>query len=152
MADMAPVHLWLVQVLSAELVARGAAFFDGRVLDGDTVPMIPGPAQQVRPHAVLWLGDNSKHPYGQGICGSRDALGLLPFAVLCVANDAYGCTQVRDIVTRVLVGATPPDSGEINDSGSYADQPVPSLLKPARFMRTLGFYVSVGASGASGGI
>lgn len=150
MADLAPVHLEILTTLQTALTnAGGALLFDGKVPDGKEIPLLPGPSAVVAPHACLWMGDDHPHPDGEALNGVIDALGVLPFTVLCVAGDNYSLTILRDVVKRALIGFAPSDCGEIRNNGALAEQPVASVLMPQRYFRPLGFWLSVGATGAS---
>jgi hypothetical protein len=149
--DLAPVHSAIFSLISTKLAAHGAVAFDGKIPVGTDVPVVKNAlgADEVRPHAVLYIGDDDDHPLGQHITGVADGLGVLPFAVLCVGNTHLDTTKVRDLVKRALESKRPTtDCGEIQRGGGIAVQPVPGLLQPQRFARTIEFWVNVGASGA----
>ncbi len=147
MADIYPVHRFLVDTLTAGLNAVGAHFIDGKLPEGDQTPIL-GNSGTVAPHAVLDVGDPDMHPLGQSIDGPRNGLGIMYFELMIVAANASSVTKLRDVVNRLLVGVPVPDGGVIFANGGLPDMTV-SLVTPQRYMRTLVFWVSVGASGAT---
>lgn len=146
--DLAPVHQALITQLESRINSAGGDFYDGNVPDGKDPRRIAGTDELV-PYAVLWMGDDYEAPNGRALNGAIDALGILIFGVVCVASTNFKVTQMRDVVTRALIGWKPTyDSGEVAGDGGGAYQPVPALLKPTHFVRELGFSVLVGAAGA----
>lgn len=147
MADLALVHAFLNTTLKTALEAGHAAYFDGAVPDGIEVPIFPN--GDARPHACLWLGDDEVYPGALSIDEDAvaNALGILPFSVVCVASNNLVLTQVRDIVRRALTGKWVPDGGQIINTGGTAEQPQRGVLKPQRLFRTVDFVTTVGASG-----
>ncbi len=152
MSDIAPVHQAIFEHAEAALVAAGASLFDGKVPDGEDAPKIAG-TNFVAPHAVMWMGDDAEYPGGADISetGEANSLGVLPVTFLCVGNQAYVATQVRDILTKALRGWIPTnDCSQIRRQyGTVAEMPVSGVLKPQRYARTISFELTVGAVGAS---
>lgn len=147
MADIYPVHDFLATTLKNGLTPVGATFIDGKLPEGASIP-VRGVSGAVVPHVVLDVADPDMHPRGQSIDGPRDALGLMYFELMIVSATAREVTRLRDVVTRLLVGVPVPDGGVIYSNGGLPDMTV-TLVTPQRYMRTLMFWVSVGASGAT---
>lgn len=147
MARMSPVHKAIRERLETAFAARGGIkLIDGDVPEGSDVPMLPGPSGAVQPHACLYMDEPSEHPLGVGIDGPRNALGLLVFEILAVANDPLSVTLVRDVIDEALVGWVIPDGSEVSANGGIATAPGIKLSQPKRYARSLGYWASVGAT------
>lgn len=153
MADMYPVHVGIIKRLREALAAAGLdpvkSLFDGKVPDGQEIPLLAGSVSgQIAPHACLLMDEPGEHPGGAAIDGPVDALGVLVFEVLAVAPNALMLTQLRDVINRALIGWELPGGSVVSADGGLAAQPVVGMVKPQRYVRYLGYWGSVGASGS----
>lgn len=130
--------------LASVLNPVGADVIVGEIGDGQEFPRLP--SGEIKPVAFLVISVPADPPLRmRGITGVRDDQMVVDFSVLCVGPSESTVNSLVAMVIFALRGYRPTvGSGEIECFGS-AGRAVAALMHPARYAKTVGFGMSIGA-------
>lgn len=144
MDDIVKVSDSIVASLRAALEAAGCALIEGEIPDGSDVQRVGG---QLRPTAAFFLSTPRSGARGSvGITGLKNAMSTLTGSVICIAETYTSCRNLMLLVSGVLNGLQPGfGASEVECLGSAQAGPTKDILRPVRYVQTVGFALSVGA-------
>lgn len=136
----------ILAALSAAFAGTGAQVVDGFISDTtDITRQLDG---SVVPTAVMTMGDPSMLRNGETITGTLDSMESINFYLMLIASDERQLRSLHDLARKALRGTVFPRCGEVRQVtgvGGAGGRAVPSVYAPARFAKSVGFTMSIGA-------
>lgn len=141
--QVAPINRAIEGRLRAKAEAAGMDVFRGLIAAEETLERSPNGA--IRPTAVLQFG-RPIPSFEEDISGHRTQLKIHNFSVIVIAPNDDDLAKACDVVSDALQGYEVSNSGEIQELGTRAENPVQVRMTPFRYACSMGFSLTIGTS------